>query len=161
MANQASYLPAPGLLLQMSYSNLSGDCIAGSNAEEVLVLTSLLPLAAALISPRSGCDYWLRLKVTRTKGLPHPPARCCQTGAAAATCPRDGECFVSADPPVLEGVCEECVFSLEMSEGETEPAEVYQGSELQCTVGSLLPGATYSFRVRAANQAGVRLSQHL
>lgn len=55
MANQASYLPGLGLLLQMSYSNLSGGCLAASNAEEVLVPTSLLPLAAALISPRSGC----------------------------------------------------------------------------------------------------------
>lgn len=67
MANQASSLPALGLLLQMSSSNLSDDCLAASYTEEVLVLTSLLPLAAAPNQPTCRLprrSSWLRMKVT-------------------------------------------------------------------------------------------------
>lgn len=47
-------------------------------------------------------------------------------------------------------------FCLEMSSTDGKCTEVYRGPSLDCTLTSLLPGASYRFRVRGANKAGVR-----
>lgn len=43
---------------------------------------------------------------------------------------------------------------MEMTEPEDVASEVYHGPELECTVGNLLPGTVYRFRVRALNDGG-------
>ncbi|KAF4796140.1 fibronectin type III domain-containing protein 3B isoform X2 [Turdus rufiventris] len=58
------------------------------------------------------------------------------------------------DAPQSESGCPVSEYSVEMTAPEEEVSEVYHGPELECTVSSLLPGASYSFRVRALNDGG-------
>ncbi|XP_076833447.1 fibronectin type-III domain-containing protein 3A isoform X2 [Brachyhypopomus gauderio] len=58
-------------------------------------------------------------------------------------------------PPQVDGGSAVCGYSVELLCPQAEEGrEVFQGPELDCTVTCLLPGRTYSFRLRAANKAG-------
>lgn len=68
---------------------------------------------------------------------------------------KDETIFTSPDVPASESGCEVSEYSVEMTEPEAVASEVYHGPELECTVGNLLPGTVYRFRVRALNDGGV------
>ncbi|KAJ8280661.1 hypothetical protein GJAV_G00057470 [Gymnothorax javanicus] len=69
--------------------------------------------------------------------------------------PKAREVQLRWGPPLVDGGCAVTCYSLEVVEAQAEEhREVHQGAELDCTVSSLLPGRSYSFRLRAANKAG-------
>ncbi|XP_036902416.1 fibronectin type III domain-containing protein 3B isoform X7 [Sturnira hondurensis] len=68
--------------------------------------------------------------------------------------PKHKEVHLEWDIPASESGCEVSEYSVEMTEPEDVASEVYHGPDLECTVGNLLPGTVYRFRVRALNDGG-------
>ncbi|XP_006861904.1 PREDICTED: fibronectin type III domain-containing protein 3B [Chrysochloris asiatica] len=68
--------------------------------------------------------------------------------------PKHKEVHLEWDVPASESGCEVSEYSVEMTEPEDVASEVYHGPDLECTVGHLLPGTVYRFRVRALNDGG-------
>ncbi|XP_053574653.1 LOW QUALITY PROTEIN: fibronectin type-III domain-containing protein 3A-like [Bombina bombina] len=58
-------------------------------------------------------------------------------------------------PPFSNGGSDVTSYTVEMANADQEDRlAVYQGSEVECTVSSLLPGQPYFFWIKAANKAG-------
>ncbi|KAK2846702.1 hypothetical protein Q5P01_009701 [Channa striata] len=69
--------------------------------------------------------------------------------------PKAREVQLRWGPPQVDGGNPVSCYSVEVSGPQSEDSrEVYQGPELDCSVGGLMPGKTYSFRLKAANKAG-------
>uniref|UniRef100_A0A673K3K3 Fibronectin type III domain containing 3A n=1 Tax=Sinocyclocheilus rhinocerous TaxID=307959 RepID=A0A673K3K3_9TELE len=116
-----------------------------------------------------GCSYQARVHCISAGGesqlteplqvqTPPVPPGPCQPPRVVGK-PKAREVRLRWAPPLVDGGSAVSSYSVEMFAPQVDEGwEVYQGSELDCTVGSLLPGRTYGFRLRAANKAGVSVS---
>uniref|UniRef100_A0A671MQI4 Fibronectin type-III domain-containing protein 3A n=1 Tax=Sinocyclocheilus anshuiensis TaxID=1608454 RepID=A0A671MQI4_9TELE len=112
-----------------------------------------------------GCSYQARVHCISAGGesqlteplqvqTPPVPPGPCQPPRVVGK-PKAREVQLRWAPPLVDGGSAVSSYSVEMFAPQVDEGwEVYQGSELDCTVGSLLPGRTYGFRLRAANKAG-------
>uniref|UniRef100_A0A8C2AMX1 Fibronectin type-III domain-containing protein 3A n=1 Tax=Cyprinus carpio TaxID=7962 RepID=A0A8C2AMX1_CYPCA len=112
-----------------------------------------------------GCSYQARVHCISAGGesqlteplqvqTPPVPPGPCQPPRVVGK-PKAREVQLRWAPPLVDGGSAVSLYSVEMFAPQVDEGwEVYQGSELDCTVGSLLPGRTYGFRLRAANKAG-------
>uniref|UniRef100_A0A8C2AN90 Fibronectin type-III domain-containing protein 3A n=1 Tax=Cyprinus carpio TaxID=7962 RepID=A0A8C2AN90_CYPCA len=102
-----------------------------------------------------GCSYQARVHcISAGVQTPPVPPGPCQPPRVVGK-PKAREVQLRWAPPLVDGGSAVSLYSVEMFAPQVDEGwEVYQGSELDCTVGSLLPGRTYGFRLRAANKAG-------
>ncbi|KAF3847448.1 hypothetical protein F7725_020476 [Dissostichus mawsoni] len=113
--------------------------------------------------PASPLGWWANPKPGRCNcaGVSHSSASqicvgCILASVDAFICRTN---YLSYDdavrPPQVDGGSLVSCYSVEVSGLQSEESrEVYQGPELDCSVGGLMPGKTYSFRLKAANKAG-------
>ncbi|KAJ8348547.1 hypothetical protein SKAU_G00271360 [Synaphobranchus kaupii] len=114
---------------------------------------------------RPGCSYQTRVyciskggqsplsEVLQVQTPPLPPGPC--TPPRLGGRPKTREVQLRWAPPQVDGGSAVSCYSLEVAGAQGEEFRVVQqGPELDCTVTSLLPGRTYSFRLQAANEAG-------
>ncbi|TNN01159.1 fibronectin type-III domain-containing protein 3A isoform X3 [Takifugu flavidus] len=114
---------------------------------------------------KPGCSYQTRV-YCMSEGGQSPLSETLQVQTPAVppgTCPaprlvgkpKARELQLRWGPPQVDGGSPVSCYSVEMSGQHSEESrEVYQGPELDCSVGGLMPGKTYSFRIKAANKAG-------
>uniref|UniRef100_A0A8C6NR05 Fibronectin type-III domain-containing protein 3A n=1 Tax=Nothobranchius furzeri TaxID=105023 RepID=A0A8C6NR05_NOTFU len=114
---------------------------------------------------KPGCSYRTRvycmseggqspLSETLQVQTPAVPPGPCQPPRLVGK-PKAREVQLRWGPPHIDGGSPVTCFSVEVIGPQSdESREVYQGPELDCTVGGLSPGRTYGFRLKAANKAG-------
>ncbi|XP_007236781.3 fibronectin type-III domain-containing protein 3a isoform X2 [Astyanax mexicanus] len=114
---------------------------------------------------KPGCSYQAKVYCLSVGGqspmsetlqvqLPAVPPGPCQPPRVVGK-PKAREVQLRWASPQVDGGSAVCSYSVEVFAPQAEEGkEVYQGSDLDCTVCSLLPGRSYGFRLRAANKAG-------
>uniref|UniRef100_A0A8B9J8S3 Fibronectin type-III domain-containing protein 3A n=1 Tax=Astyanax mexicanus TaxID=7994 RepID=A0A8B9J8S3_ASTMX len=105
---------------------------------------------------KPGCSYQAKvycLSVGGQSPLPAVPPGPCQPPRVVGK-PKAREVQLRWASPQVDGGSAVCSYSVEVFAPQAEEGkEVYQGSDLDCTVCSLLPGRSYGFRLRAANKS--------
>ncbi|XP_078736241.1 fibronectin type-III domain-containing protein 3A-like isoform X1 [Lampetra fluviatilis] len=113
---------------------------------------------------RPGASYRLRVSCTSEGGTsqfsevcsiqlpPIAPGPCNPPRVLGK--PKARELHIRWSPPAMDGGCPVAEYTVELGGPNVEPREAFVGPELECTVQSLLPGRSYTLRVRAANKAG-------